>query len=83
MYEKITLDMLGENSVSIKTQNFITENGVEYAIGQPHRCAYVNSAHGRDEISLALVEPYLSAVMAIWGDTPTVTEAKASEPLSK
>ena len=74
MYQKITLDALDEEGVSVKTQQFIEQDGVEYALGSPHRCAYVNSERGRSEITTALEEPYLSAVMAVWGDVPTVTE---------
>jgi hypothetical protein len=73
MYTKITLDMLTESSVSVKTQKYSEENGVEYLVGEPHRCAYINSERGRNEIA-ELPEPYLSAVMAVWGDAPTVIE---------
>jgi hypothetical protein len=71
---KVTIDMLTKTSVSIRTQNYVEQNGVEYLIGEPHRCAYINSERGRAEIAAALAEPYLSAVMAMWGDAPTVIE---------
>ena len=74
MTTKTTLDMLTADSVSIKTQQYTTVEGIEYSIGQPHRCAYVNSERGRAEIMGVLADPYLSAVMMVWGDTPTVTE---------
>ena len=72
MYIKITLDMLTETGVSVKTQKYIEDGGVEYAVGEPHRRAYVNSERGRAEIAEELPEPYLSAVLAVWGETPTV-----------
>ena len=72
MYIKITLDMLTETGVSVKTQKYIEDGGVEYAVGEPHRRAYVNSERGRTEIAAELPEPYLSAVMAVWGEAPTV-----------
>lgn len=74
MITKISLDMLTESSVSVRTQKYITDEGVEYAVGEPHRCAYVNSERGRAEIAAELPEPYLSAVLAVWGDAPTVFE---------
>lgn len=69
-----TLDMLTETSVSVKTQKYIEHEGIEYAVGEPHRKAYVNSERGRAEIAAELPEPYLSAVLAVWGEAPTVFE---------
>lgn len=74
MYEKFSLDMLTETSVSVKTQRYIKDGGIEYPVGEPHRCAYVNSERGRAEIAAELPEPYLSAVLAVWGENPTVSE---------
>lgn len=74
MITRITLDMLTETSVSVKTQKYIEDGGVEYAVGEPHRRAYVNSERGRAEIAAELPEPYLSAVLAVWGEAPIVVE---------
>jgi hypothetical protein len=74
MMTKTTLDMLTETGVSVRTQKYIEDGGIEYAVGEPHRCAYVNSERGRAEIAEALQEPYLSAVMAVWGESATVVE---------
>lgn len=74
MINIITIDRLTSDNVSIKTQQYMTMNGTEYAIGHPNRCSYVNSERGRAEISMALEEPYLSAVMAVWGSAPTVSD---------
>ena len=74
MYEKISLDMLTETSVSVKTQKYVEDGGVEYAVGEPHRRAYVNSERGRAEIAAELPEPYLSAVMSVWGDSAKVID---------
>ena len=74
MITRITLDMLTETGVSVKTQKYIEDGGVEYAVGEPHRKAYVNSERGRAEIAAELPEPYLSAVLAVWGEAPTVFE---------
>lgn len=74
MQETITIDALNKNSVSIKRQKTITSDGETYEIGDPHRCAYVNSASGREQIAAEVPDPYLSAVLAVWGDTPTIED---------
>ncbi len=74
MITRITLDMLTETGASVKTQKYVEDGGVEYAVGEPHRRAYVNSERGRAEIAAELPEPYLSAVMSVWGENPTVVE---------
>ena len=74
MNEKITLDMLTQDSVSLKKQNYAIVDGTEYPIGEPWRKAYVNSTNGRAEVEAEVSEPYKTAVFAVWGDTPTVSE---------
>lgn len=71
---KTTLDMLTVQSVSILKQEFAVINDVETQIGQNHRKAFVNSEKGRKAIAEYLTEPYLSSVMAVWGDTPVIVE---------
>lgn len=44
MEEKIILDMLAQDSVSVKKQQYTTIDGIEYLIKEPYRKAYVNSA---------------------------------------
>ena len=70
--EKITLDNLTENSVSVLTQQFASLNGQTVQVGENHRTAFVNSEYGRIELKDKLQEPYLSSVMAVWGENPTV-----------
>ena len=72
MNELISLDELNKNSVSVVTRKYIEEEGVKYFVGEIHRRAYVNSSEGRKSINEQISEPYLSAIMAVWGDTPTV-----------
>ena len=74
MEELIFLDELNEFSVSVVTKKYIINEGVKYFVGDLHRVAYVNSTSGRADISRELSEPYLSAVINIWGDTPLVPE---------
>jgi len=72
--EKITLDMLTEHSVSVKKQQYIVQDGKEYAIGKPWRRAYINSIQGRKELEDEVTEPYKTIIFMMWGDTPTVSE---------
>lgn len=71
---KITLDMLTENSVSVVKQGYAVIDGTQYAVGSAHRCAYANSTGGRERIQADLPADYAQAVLAVWGDTPTVVE---------
>ena len=70
--EKITLDMLTQNSVSVLRQNFIELNGVETQVGGNIRNAYENDETGREILRSTLPEEYYNAVIAVWGDLPTV-----------
>ena len=70
--EKITLDMLTNDSVSVLRQNFIELNGVPTQVGDNIRNAYANDENGREILRNTLPEEYYNAVMAVWGDTPTV-----------
>lgn len=69
---KISLDALNENSVTVKTQQYIEVNGEELNVGDIHAKAYMNSERGREELAEEVTEPYLSAVLSVWGDAPTV-----------
>ncbi len=79
MIEKYTLDMLTQDSVSVKKQTYIDYMGQQYPIGEPWRRAYVNSAQGRIQVQAEVPEPYRSVVMLMWGDTPTVEEGSLNE----
>ncbi len=71
-YEKKTITNLTTDSVSILTQQFTEVDGEETQVGSNHRCAYENSESGR--ALLAEMEPaeVVTAVMAVWGETPTI-----------
>lgn len=78
-YLKTQLTELDENKVSIKTQKYIMDEETEYPIDLPHRRSFVNSIRGRAELFDAysagdVAEADYNAVMAKWGDTPTVEE---------
>ena len=72
--EKITLDMLTKDSVSVLRQQFLTFNGEEMQVGGNIRNAYMNSESGRQLIRNLLPDEYYNAVMTVWGDNPTVDE---------
>ncbi len=74
MMEKITLDMLTQNGVSVKKQQYILNNGKEHLGGQPWRRAYVNSINGREQVDNEVPEPYKAAIFMIWGEKPTISE---------
>lgn len=80
MTEKFFLDMLTQDSVSVRKQKFVLVDDVEYPIGDPWRRAYVNSTFGRQQVQNEVPEPYLGAIMAVWGDTPTVADPVGESP---
>ena len=72
--EKKTVDMLTTGSVSILTQKFIEVDGVETQVGENHRCAYANSAKGRQYLQKQEPHDVVNSVFAIWGDSPKINE---------
>ena len=72
--EKITLDMLTKDSVSVLRQQFLTFNGEEMQVGGNIRNAYMNDESGREQLRKVLSDEYYNAVMAVWGDTLTADE---------
>lgn len=74
-YERITLDMLSDKSVSVLKRTFANINGIETQIGDNWRRSFINSENGRIELKEFLGEdtPQYIAVMQIWGDEP-ITE---------
>lgn len=73
-YDNITIDRLTKDSVSILRKTMVDLNGQPTQVGDNFRRAYTNSIKGREYLSSDLSEPYLSAVMTVWGDTPTVED---------
>ena len=64
--EKITLDMLTKDSVSVLRQQFLTFNGEEMQVDGNIRNAYMNDESGREQIRKVLSDEYYNAVMAVW-----------------
>lgn len=74
MNEKITIETLTQNSVTIKRQNVTIVDGIEYPIGHIHSTAYVNSNKGRLLIQNELPESHVNAIFSMWGSVPTVMD---------
>ena len=72
--EKKTVDMLTTDSVSILTQKFIEVDGVETQVGENHRCAYANSATGRQNLQKQEPKDVVNSVFSIWGNSPKINE---------
>lgn len=64
--EKITLDMLTKDSVSVLRQKFITINGEDVQIGENIRNAYTNCESDREILKNQLSQEYYNAVIAVW-----------------
>lgn len=64
--EKITLDMLTKDSVSVLRQQFLTFNGEKMQVGGNIRNAYMNDESGREQLRKVLSDEYFNAVMAVW-----------------
>ena len=64
--EKITLDMLTKDSVSVLRQKFIEINGTEMQVGGNVRNAYMNDESGREQLRKVLSDEYYNAVMTVW-----------------
>ena len=69
---RISLDVLNEYSVTVKTQQYVDIEGEELNVGELHAKAYINSERGRAELAEDVPEPYLSAVLSVWGDKPVI-----------
>lgn len=73
--EKIILDMLTSDSVSVLKQQFITVDGTDIKVGENVRNAYMNTQSGRDKLRVKLPEEFYNAVIAVWGNAPTIAES--------
>lgn len=83
MVEKFTIDMLNENSVSIKTERFIEIDGVMTRVGDSIRNAYMNTVRDREQLKNLLPEKYYDAIISVWVDTPidSNSENEANESI--
>ena len=66
--EKITLNMLTKDSVSVLRQKFINLGGEDVQVGENVRNAYTNCESDREILRKQLSEEYFNAVIAVWGN---------------
>lgn len=65
--ERITLDMLTKDSVSVLRQKFVNLGGEDVQVGENVRNAFTNCEDDRKILKEQLSEDYYNAVMAVWG----------------
>ncbi|MGN0491729.1 hypothetical protein [Ruminococcus sp.] len=75
--ERIALDMLTTDSVSVLKQQYITVDGTDIKVGDNVRNAYMNTQTERELLRTKLPEEFYNAVMAVWGNSPTIAEPTA------
>lgn len=73
IYYDYTLEQLTASSVNVLTIASAKVNGKMYEIEKSRMC-YANSPIGRQQISEDLPEQYAEAVLAVWGDSPTIPD---------
>ncbi len=70
METKITIENLTSAGVHVKKQRVITDGEEELSVGDPIRSSYINSTLQRQQMIEEVEEPFLSAVLAVWGNEP-------------
>lgn len=70
--EEIRLELLNQDSVSVVFVKYIEYAGQKLQVGEALRTGYVNSVGGREELKEQVKEPYRAAILAVWGDKPTI-----------
>lgn len=73
MENKIIIDLLTENSVSIIFSTQMEYNGKIVELERTRK-AYSNSPLGRETLLTEIGDPYYTAIIFIWGDTPTIND---------
>ena len=71
-----SLEQLTAESVNVVEISIATINKKPHEIGRS-RMAYVNSPAGRKQLTDKLPEEYVKAVMALWGENPTLSDPTA------
>lgn len=72
--EKITLDMLTTDSVSVLKQQYISVDGTDIKVGENVRNTFMNTQTEREQLKAKLPEEFYNGVMAVWGDAPKIAE---------
>lgn len=77
--DEYTLCDLTPNSVNVLIKTFIDLNGVKTQVGDNKRISFANSEIGREKVSEVLPQEYALAVLAVWGDAPTIQDPPKPE----
>lgn len=77
--EEIKLELLNQDSVSVVFVKYIEYAGQKLQVGEAVRTGYTNSITGREELKEQVKEPYRGAILAVWGDKPTITYPEAED----
>ncbi len=72
MRTEYEIQRLSQDMVFVLTRKYAVVEGNEYQLGPDYGAYYNNSTADRERIAEDLQEPYLSAVMLMWGDAPTM-----------
>lgn len=70
--EEIKIELLNKDSVSVVVTKYIEYEGQKLEVGESTRTGYTNSKKGREELKEQIKEPYLGAILAVWGDKESV-----------
>lgn len=73
MIKSYIIEQLKPDSVNLLVTSKVRIDGTEYSLPNVRSC-YPNSILGRQRIEYILPEPYLSAVLDVWGDEPTIVD---------
>ena len=73
MNETIIVDMLSNESVSVLRIEYAQIEGITVEVSRSRK-AYVNCLSGRTEVNVEVAEPYLNAILSVWGSTPVIAE---------
>lgn len=73
MTEKTILERLDQDMVWL-LKITLNENGLEINRWRKGYCNSIDLKGGRPAVQAEIEEPYRTAIFAVWGDTPTVTQ---------
>lgn len=79
METRITIENLTQDGVNIKKQRIIIDNEQELNVGEPFRVSYINSSSQKQQMIEEVEEPFCSAILAVWGESPTIEETTIEE----
>lgn len=83
--KKYIIENLTKDSVTIHTIYYILFNGQELQARDLHTCTYINNEQQRSLLISDIPDPYLSSILIMWGQMPTLDleKYKAYESVDK